>query len=76
MVNLSSFALEHSNRAAPKVLNQPAGVQCGVGKAAMDTLQITLGLLWLAIGGFFYAGQFISTVSFPLLQRLGLTALN
>lgn len=38
----------------------------------MDTLQIVLGVLWLAVGGLLYAGQFISTVNFPLAQRLGL----
>jgi hypothetical protein len=38
----------------------------------MDTLQIILGLLWLLVGGLLYAGQFISTVNFPLAQRLGL----
>jgi len=38
----------------------------------MGTLQIILGLIWLVIGGFLYVGQFISTVNFPLAQRLGL----
>ena len=38
----------------------------------MDVLQTILGLVWLAVGGFLYAGQFISTVNFPLAQRLGL----
>ncbi len=38
----------------------------------MSRLRLALGLLWSAIGGFFYAGQFISTVNFPLAQRLGL----
>ena len=38
----------------------------------MGLLQTTLGLVWLAIGGLLYAGQFISTVNFPLAQRLGL----
>ncbi len=38
----------------------------------MHMLQIILGLLWLVVGRFFYAGQFVSTVNFPLAQRLGL----
>lgn len=38
----------------------------------MDTLHFIIGLLWLLIGGILYAGQFISTVNFPLAQRLGL----
>ena len=39
---------------------------------AMDIAQIILGLLWLVVGGFLFAGQVISTVDFPLAQRLGL----
>ena len=38
----------------------------------MDVAQIILGLLWLVVGGFLFAGQVISTVNFPLAQRLGL----
>ena len=38
----------------------------------MEVLQIGLGWIWLIAGGLLYAGQLISTVNFPLAQRLGL----
>ena len=38
----------------------------------MDMLQMILGLVWVSVGTFLYLGQFISTVNFPLAQRLGL----
>ncbi|NNE52462.1 MAG: hypothetical protein HKN30_08665 [Sulfitobacter sp.] len=71
-VILPCSASPQSLRDIPKVTRSQKNLQKEVGGVAMDTLQIILGLLWLAVGGFLYAGQLISTVNFPLAQRLGL----
>ncbi|MBO6755119.1 MAG: hypothetical protein JJ902_02250 [Roseibium sp.] len=38
----------------------------------MSGLQMTVGWAWATIGALLYAGQLVSTISFPLAQRLGL----